>query len=71
MKSKVYILSQIKDLLIERHGYTSEKAERYAELHKDDKVYELLVLKKNLSEQEQYPEVSFRKSIWRHHYDSE
>tara|TARA_Y100000401_G_scaffold98809_1_gene86786 strand:- start:609 stop:824 length:216 start_codon:yes stop_codon:yes gene_type:complete len=71
MKSKVYILSQIKDLLIERHGYTSEKAERYAELHKDDKVYELLVLKKNLSEQEQYPEVSFRKSIWRHHYDSD
>ena len=71
MKSKAYILSQIKELLIERHGYTSEKAERYAELHKDDKVYELLVLKKNLSEQEQYPDVSFRKSIWRHHYDSD
>ena len=53
MKSKAYILSQIKELLIERHGYTSEKAERYAELHNEDKVYELLVLKKNLSEQEQ------------------
>ena len=71
MKSKADILSQIKELLIERHGYTSEKAERYAELHNEDKVYELLVLKKNLSEQEQYPEVSFRKSIWRHHYDSD
>ena len=33
MKSKVYILSQIADLLVERHGYTREKANRYAELH--------------------------------------
>ena len=71
MKSKAYILSQIKELLVERHGYTQDKAERYAELHKDDKVYELLVLKKSLSEQEQYPEISFRKTLWRHHYDSE
>ena len=71
MKSKSYILSQIQELLVERHGYTQDKAERYAELHKDDKVYELLVLKKSLSEQEQYPEVSYTKTIWRHHYDSE
>jgi|TARA_B110000444_G_scaffold104763_1_gene99009 hypothetical protein len=71
MKSKSYILSQIKDLLIERHGYTETKAERYIEVHASDKVYELLVLKKSLSEQEQYPEISFRKTIWRHHYDSD
>jgi hypothetical protein len=71
MKSKAYILSQIQELLVERHGYTHNKAERYVELHKDDKVYELLVLKKSLSEQEQYPEISFRKTVWRHHYDSE
>ncbi len=71
MKSKAYILSQIQELLVERHGYTQDKAERYAELHKDDKVYELLVLKKSLSEQERYPEISFRKTLWRHHYDSE
>jgi len=71
MKSKVYILSQIADLLVERHGYTREKANRYAELHANDKVYELLVLKKSLSENEEYPEVSFRKTIWRHHYDSD
>ena len=56
MKSKTYILSQIQDLLVERHGYTVEKAQRYTEVHKNDKVYELLVLKKSLSEQEQYPE---------------
>ena len=71
MKSKAYILSQISHLLVERHGYTQEKADRYAELHKEDKVYELLVLKKNLSEQEEYPEISYRISIWRHHYDSD
>jgi len=71
MKSKNYILSQIHELLIERHAYTSERAERYVELHKEDKVYELLVLKKSLSEEENYPEVSYRRSIWRHEYDDE
>jgi hypothetical protein len=71
MKSKNYILSQIRELLIERHAYTPERAERYVELHKEDKVYELLVLKKNLSEEENYPEVSYRRSIWRHEYDDE
>ena len=71
MKSKNYILSQIHELLIERHGYTSERADRYVELHKEDKVYELLVLKKTLSEEEQYPEVSYRRSIWRHEYEDE
>ena len=71
MKSKNYILSQIHELLIERHAYTPERAERYVELHKEDKVYELLVLKKNLSEEENYPEVSYRRSIWRHEYEDE
>ena len=71
MKSKNYILSQIRELLIERHAYTPERAERYVELHKEDKVYELLVLKKNLSEEENYTEVSYRRSIWRHEYEDE
>jgi|TARA_R110000772_G_scaffold116242_1_gene221319 hypothetical protein len=72
MKSKNYILSQIRELLIERHAYTPEKADRYVELHKEDKVYELLVLKKSLSEEEEnYPEVSYRRSIWRHEYEDE
>ena len=71
MKSKNYILSQIRELLIERHAYTPERAERYVEIHKEDKVYELLVLKKNLSEEENYPEVSYRRSIWRHEYEDE
>jgi|TARA_B100000902_G_scaffold369710_1_gene394174 hypothetical protein len=71
MKSKNYILSQIRELLIERHAYTPERADRYVELHKDDKVYELLVLKKNLSEEENYPEISYRRSIWHHEYEDE
>jgi hypothetical protein len=71
MKSKTYILSQIQELLVERHGYNKEKAQRYAEVHKNDKVYELLVLKKSLAEQEQYPDISYTRTIWRHHYDSE
>ena len=69
MKSKNYILSQIRELLIERHAYTPERADRYVELHKEDKVYELLVLKKNLSEEENYPEISYRRSIWHHEYE--
>ncbi len=71
MKSKNYILSQIRELLIERHAYTPERADRYVELHKEDKVYELLFLKKNLSEEENYPEISYRRSIWHHEYEDE
>jgi hypothetical protein len=71
MKSKTYILSQIRELLIERHAYTPERADRYLELHREDKVYELLVLKKSLSEEQEFPEVSYRRSIWHHEYDDE
>jgi hypothetical protein len=66
MKSKSYILMQIHDLLINRHSYTASRANNYIEEHKEDKVYELLVLKKKLLEAEPtYPDVSFRKSMWR------
>lgn len=72
MKSKNYILSQIRELLIVRHAYTPERADRYIELHQEDKVYALLVLKKSLSEEEEnYPEVSYRRSIWHHDYEDE
>ena len=66
MKSKSYILMQIHDLLVNRHSYTPTRANDYIEEHKEDKVYELLVLKKKLTEDEAIqPDVSFRKSIWR------
>jgi hypothetical protein len=57
---------QIHDLLVNRHSYTPTRANDYIEEHKEDKVYELLVLKKKLTEDEAtHPDVSFRKSIWR------
>ena len=52
MKSKSYILMQIHDLLVNRHSYTPTRANDYIEEHKEDKVYELLVLKKKLTEDE-------------------
>tara|TARA_B100001758_G_C18242877_1_gene521527 strand:+ start:336 stop:569 length:234 start_codon:yes stop_codon:yes gene_type:complete len=71
MKSKNYILLQIRELLVERHAYTPERAEEYINKHKEDKVYELLVLKKSLSENMVYPDVSHRRSIWHYRYDDE
>jgi len=70
MKSKNYILMQIHNILMDRHAYSQEKAEKYVEDHRDDKVYELLVLKKQLMEQEeQQIDVSISRSIWRHNYE--
>jgi hypothetical protein len=55
---------------MDRHAYSHEKAEKYVEDHRDDKVYELLVLKKQLMEQEeQQIDVSISRSIWRHNYE--
>jgi hypothetical protein len=55
---------------MDRHAYSNEKAEKYVEDHRDDKVYELLVLKKQLMEQEeQQIDVSISRSIWRHNYE--
>jgi len=66
MKSKNYILMQIHDLLINRYSYTPKRANQYIEEHKEDKVYELLVIKKKLSEDEpEYPDISYRKTMWR------
>ena len=47
VKSKSYILLQIKTLL-EKKGKTDEEIEEFLEANKDNKVYELLVLKKSL-----------------------
>lgn len=48
MKSKTYILKQIRDLLIDNKAYTERRAEQYVEAVKDKTVYELLVIKKEL-----------------------
>jgi hypothetical protein len=65
MKSKNYILQQIKELLIDRKSYSEERAEQYIENIRTKTVYELLVEKKELSTQEEeYRDVSCRTSIW-------
>jgi len=65
MKSKNYILMQLKNILMDRKEYTEEKASAWVEDHKDKTVYELLVLKKEMSAvQEEFRDVSCRSSIW-------
>jgi|TARA_Y100000361_G_C11054946_1_gene287352 hypothetical protein len=70
MKSKNYILKQIKDLLIDRKSYSDDKADKYIEDIKTKTVYELLVMKKELSVQEEIlRDVSCRASIWHEEED--
>ena len=72
MKSKSYILMQIKDLLINRRDYSERKASAYIEDVQEKTVYELLTLKKELSQAEElYPDVSITRSICRGLYDED
>lgn len=65
MKSKNYILMQMKNILMDRKEYTEEKAAAWVEEHKNKTVYELLVLKKGMSGvEEEFRDVSCRSSIW-------
>lgn len=64
MKSKSYILMQIKDLLLNKKNYTERKASAYIEDVQEKTVYELLTLKKELGESEHiYPDVSVMRTI--------
>jgi hypothetical protein len=66
MKSKNYILQQIKEVLIDRKAYSESRADKYIEEVKEKTVYELMVLKKELStEEEELRDVSWRSSVWR------
>jgi hypothetical protein len=65
MKSKNMILLQMKDILMDRKDYTEAQAEKWLEENKGKTVYELLVMKKELTKVEQeYRDVSCRTSIW-------
>jgi len=65
MKSKNYILLQIKQILIDRKSYMERRADEYIEEIRSKTVYELLTLKKELaSEEEELRDVSCRTSIW-------
>ncbi len=60
---------QIKDILMTIKSYTIDEADNYVEDIKEKTVYELLVLKKELSESgEEYLDISCRRSIWHEEY---
>jgi hypothetical protein len=59
MKSKAYILMQIGDLLKKNRGLCDEEVEDWIKENEDKKVYELLVIKKDLTESpKEYADVS-------------
>ena len=58
MKSKAYILMQIKKLLDTNRGLCEDEADQWIEENKEKTVYELLTIKKYLSETMEYPDVS-------------
>jgi|TARA_R110000851_G_scaffold24530_7_gene70978 hypothetical protein len=65
MKSKNYILMQMKNILIDRKEYSEEKAEAWVRDHETKTVYELMVMKKHLTTvEEECRDVSCRSSIW-------
>ena len=69
MKSKSYILMQIKNILMTIKSYTNDEADTYVEGVQEKTVYELLVHKKELSESdEEYLDISCRRSIWHEEY---
>lgn len=65
MSSKAYVLRQIKEILQDKKDFSEEEADTFVEEHKDDKVYELLLIKKNLRQQpeEELEDVSTVSSI--------
>jgi len=58
MKSKAYILMQIRQLLESNRGLCDEEIEEWIEENKEKTVYELLTVKKHLSETREFPDVS-------------
>jgi hypothetical protein len=66
MKSKVYILRQIKDLLIDNRANSEEEADEKIEELKKLTVYELLVLKKELGSSIELPDLSFATAVSRY-----
>jgi len=58
MKSKAYILMQIRKLLDTNRGLCENEIDEWVEENKEKTVYELLTIKKHLSETMEYPDVS-------------
>lgn len=65
MRSKNYILMQLKHILMDRKEYSEERATAWVEKYKDKTVYELLVMKKDMSSTEkECRAVGVNSSIW-------
>jgi hypothetical protein len=58
MKSKAYILMQIGELLIKNRGLCEEEVEEWIKENEKKTVYELLTIKKDLSQSREYQDVS-------------
>jgi hypothetical protein len=58
MKSKAYILIQIRELLRTNRGLCDEEIEEWIQENEGKTVYELLIVKKHLSETMEFPDVS-------------
>ena len=58
MKSKAFILRQIGELLEKNRGFCDEEIEEWYKENEDKTVYELLTIKKQLSQTQEYPDVS-------------
>lgn len=52
-KGKAYILMQIKHLVTSKRGYDDDAADEFVKSHAEDTVYQLLVLKKELEDEEE------------------
>jgi hypothetical protein len=58
MKSKAFILRQIEELLKSNRGLCEQEIKEWLEENGDRTVYELLTIKKELSETQEYQDVS-------------
>jgi hypothetical protein len=61
MKSKAFILHQIEDLLAKNRGLCDEEISQWRNENESKTVYELLVIKKDLSEKKEFQDVSVMK----------
>lgn len=66
MKSKAYILGQIRELFVDNRALTYEQADEKIEEIKDMTVCELLVLKKELASSVELPDLSFVSAVSRY-----
>ena len=58
MKSKAYIMMQIGELLRENRGLCEEEIKQWIEENEIKTVYELLTIKKELSQRKEFRDVS-------------